>query len=158
MKGIAICVSCACHTRAKEASSRMSSPSGNGSSADTGISEHRIGLEELQPFARQSRPPRQRPGECGGIEWKNLGPVAAQAGQRAGIAFPLGGGELGFIAVAKPEFGLKIGGLAQRRRGRDLFDGPPARSRRLPASATAAFTSEAVSSPSGCRHNAARFG
>jgi hypothetical protein len=37
MKGIAICVSCARQTRVKEASSRKSSPSGNGSSADTGI-------------------------------------------------------------------------------------------------------------------------
>jgi hypothetical protein len=38
----------------------------------------------------------------------HLGAVAAQAGQRAGIAFALGGFELRLIAVAEPEFGLQI--------------------------------------------------
>ena len=50
--------------------------------------------------------------------------VAAQAGQRAGIAFALGGLQLRLIAVAEPEFCLQIGGLAQRRRVGDLLDDP----------------------------------
>ena len=50
--------------------------------------------------------------------------VAAQAGQRAGIAFALGHFQLRLIAVAEPEFCLQIGGLAQRRRVGDFLDDP----------------------------------
>ena len=67
--------------------------------------------------------PHQRLGELGYIERGNLGPVAAQAGQRAGIALALRGFELDFIIVAEPQFGLPVGGLAQRRQF-DLLDGP----------------------------------
>ncbi len=61
-----------------------------------------IFLEELEPFARQRRPPRQCLGECGAIERKNLCLVAAQTSERAGIAFAFGGFQLGFIAIAQP--------------------------------------------------------
>ena len=54
----------------------------------------------------------------------HLGPVAAQAGQRAGIALAFRGFQLRLVIVAEPEFGLEVGRLAQRRRGRDLLDRP----------------------------------
>ena len=43
----------------------------------------------------------------------NLGPVAAQAGQRAGIAFALGGVQLRFIAIAEPRL-LRLAALLRR--------------------------------------------
>ena len=54
----------------------------------------------------------------------HLRPVAAQAGQRAGIALALGGFQLRLIAVAEPELGLQVGRLAQRRGVGDFLDDP----------------------------------
>ena len=124
MKGMAICVNCACHTRPKETSSLVSSWSGNGNSPDTGITSTAYFSKELQPFAGECRAPGQGLRKRIHLERKHLAAIAAQAGQRAGIAFTFGGGELRFIAIAEPEFGLQLRGLAQRRQRLDLLDHP----------------------------------
>ena len=123
MKGIAICGNCARQTRANEASSLRSRWSGNGNSPQARHQHHGIPLQEQEPLTADAGAPHQRLGELGYIERGNLGPVAAQAGQRAGIALALRGFELDFIIVAEPQFGLPVGGLAQRRQF-DLLDGP----------------------------------
>ena len=124
MKGMAICVNCARHTRANDASSLRSSPSGNGNSPDTGISStgyfSRNNSHSRDNVARRVKVFENAAASNG----NDLGLVAAQARERAGIAFALGGIELRFIVVAEPQPGLQLSGLPQRRRGLDLLDRP----------------------------------
>ena len=72
MKGMAICGSCARQTRAKEASSRVSRLIGERQFAGHRHQQHRIFLEEQQPFARQRRPPRQDLGKRRASNGKTL--------------------------------------------------------------------------------------